>query len=60
MLPAWEGCFKMVPDYAISHSEIFANGDILGPPGAHFQKTANSEVRLLAVTCGFACSREKR
>lgn len=24
---AWEGYFKMVPDYSISHSEIFANGD---------------------------------
>jgi len=23
---AWEGYFKMVPDYSISHSEIFANG----------------------------------
>ncbi len=27
MRPAWEGYFKMVPDYSISHSEIFANGD---------------------------------
>jgi ketosteroid isomerase-like protein len=27
MRPAWEGYFKMVPDYTISHSEIFANGD---------------------------------
>lgn len=25
--PAWEGYFRMVPDYSISHSEIFANGD---------------------------------
>jgi len=24
---AWEGYFKMVPDYSISHEEIFANGD---------------------------------
>src|SRR5689334_21528188 len=24
---AWEGYFKMVPDYSISHSEIFANGN---------------------------------
>ena len=22
--PAWEGYFKMVPDYSISHAEIFA------------------------------------
>ncbi|HEX7289292.1 MAG TPA: nuclear transport factor 2 family protein [Candidatus Angelobacter sp.] len=27
MRPAWEGYFKMVPDYTISHSEIFSNGD---------------------------------
>ena len=27
MRPAWEGYFKMVPDYTISHSEIFASGD---------------------------------
>jgi ketosteroid isomerase-like protein len=27
MRPAWEGYFKMVPDYSISHSEIFANAD---------------------------------
>jgi ketosteroid isomerase-like protein len=24
---AWSGYFKMVPDYSISHSEIFSNGD---------------------------------
>ncbi|MGC2694404.1 MAG: nuclear transport factor 2 family protein [Candidatus Angelobacter sp.] len=24
---AWEGYFKMVPDYSISHSEIFAGGN---------------------------------
>lgn len=24
---AWAGYFKMVPDYAISHSEIFSNGE---------------------------------
>jgi ketosteroid isomerase-like protein len=24
---AWTGYFKMVPDYCISHSEIFADGD---------------------------------
>ena len=24
---AWEGYFKMVPDYTISHSEVFANGE---------------------------------
>jgi ketosteroid isomerase-like protein len=24
---AWEGYFKMVPDYSISHSDIFANGN---------------------------------
>jgi ketosteroid isomerase-like protein len=29
MRPAWEGYFKMVPDYTISHSEIFANRDLV-------------------------------
>lgn len=24
---AWEGYFKMVPDYTISHEELFANGN---------------------------------
>jgi len=24
---AWSGYFQMVPDYSISHSEIFSNGD---------------------------------
>ena len=24
---AWEGYFKMVPDYSISHSEVFADGN---------------------------------
>ncbi|HEX4604247.1 MAG TPA: nuclear transport factor 2 family protein [Candidatus Angelobacter sp.] len=31
---AWEGYFKMVPDYSISHSEIFANGDIVAVFGS--------------------------
>jgi ketosteroid isomerase-like protein len=26
---AWAGYFKMVPDYSISHAEIFANGNIV-------------------------------
>jgi len=30
---AWAGYFKMVPDYAISHSEIFANGDTVAMLG---------------------------
>ena len=34
MRPAWEGYFKMVPDYAISHSEIFANGDTVAVFGS--------------------------
>jgi ketosteroid isomerase-like protein len=32
--PAWEGYFKMVPDYTISHSEIFANGDTIAAFGS--------------------------
>lgn len=27
---AWEGYFKMVPDYTISHAEIFVNGNTVG------------------------------
>jgi ketosteroid isomerase-like protein len=41
MGPAWEGYFKMVPDYSISHSEIFANGDtvaIFGSAQGTFSK----------------------
>jgi ketosteroid isomerase-like protein len=34
MRPAWEGYFKMVPDYTISHSEIFANGDLVAVFGS--------------------------
>ena len=31
---AWEGYFKMVPDYSISHSEVFANGDTVAMFGS--------------------------
>lgn len=31
---AWEGYFKMVPDYSISHSEIFAEGNIVAVFGS--------------------------
>jgi ketosteroid isomerase-like protein len=34
MRPAWEGYFKMVPDYTISHSEIFATGDTVAVFGS--------------------------
>ncbi|HET7871885.1 MAG TPA: nuclear transport factor 2 family protein [Terriglobales bacterium] len=34
MRPAWEGYFKMVPDYAISHSEVFANGETVAMFGS--------------------------
>lgn len=34
MRSAWEGYFKMVPDYAISHSDIFALGDIVAVFGS--------------------------
>ncbi|HXA79467.1 MAG TPA: nuclear transport factor 2 family protein [Candidatus Acidoferrales bacterium] len=34
MRPAWEGYFNMVPDYSISHSEIFANGDLVAVFGS--------------------------
>ena len=41
MRPAWEAYFKMVPDYSISHSEIFANGNtvaIFGTAQGTFSK----------------------
>jgi ketosteroid isomerase-like protein len=31
---AWAGYFKMVPDYAISHAEIFANGETVAMFGS--------------------------
>lgn len=31
---AWSGYFKMVPDYSISHSEIFAQGDTVAVFGS--------------------------
>lgn len=34
MRSAWEGYFKMVPDYAISHSDIFANAGIVAVFGS--------------------------
>jgi ketosteroid isomerase-like protein len=34
MRPAWEGYFKMVPDYTISHSEIIANGELVAVFGS--------------------------
>jgi ketosteroid isomerase-like protein len=34
MLPAWEAYFKIVPDYTISHSEIFSNGEVVAMFGS--------------------------
>src|SRR5262249_24876851 len=31
---AWQGYFKMVPDYAISHAEIFADGNTVAVFGS--------------------------
>jgi hypothetical protein len=31
---AWEGYFKIVPDYSISHSEIFADGNTVAVFGS--------------------------
>lgn len=31
---AWDGYFKMVPDYTISHEEIFANGNTVAMLGS--------------------------
>jgi ketosteroid isomerase-like protein len=41
LLSAWQGYSKMVPDYSISHSEIFANGNtvaIFGSAQGTFSK----------------------
>jgi ketosteroid isomerase-like protein len=48
LLTAWKGYFKMVPDYSISHSEIFADGNtvaIFGSAQGTFSKdgTLNKE-----------------
>ena len=39
---AWRGYFKMVPDYSISHAEIFADGEtvaVFGTAQGTFSKT---------------------
>jgi ketosteroid isomerase-like protein len=49
---AWAGYFKMVPDYAVSHTEIFLNGDTVAMFGsAHghvFEGRQNKEGRNYA------------
>jgi ketosteroid isomerase-like protein len=43
---AWTGYFKMVPDYAVSHSEIFASGDTVAMFGdAHGTFSKNGETQ---------------
>ena len=42
---AWEGYFKMVPDYSISHSEIFADGNTVSVFGSA-QGTFSKDGRL--------------
>src|SRR5215475_6581441 len=45
---AWEGYFKMVPDYSISHSEIFADGNtvaMFGSAQGTFSNSPNSNFR---------------
>jgi ketosteroid isomerase-like protein len=34
MRSAWEGYFKIVPDYTVSHSDIFANGETVAVFGS--------------------------
>src|SRR5215467_9054694 len=34
LLAAWQGYFKMVPDYSIAHSEIFADGSTVAVFGS--------------------------
>ena len=40
---AWEGYFKMVPDYSISHSEIFAEGNTVAVFGSAQGTFCNGE-----------------
>ena len=43
---AWEGYFKMVPDYSISHAEIFADGNtvaVFGSAQGTFSKDGTLE-----------------
>jgi uncharacterized protein (TIGR02246 family) len=45
---AWTGYFKMVPDYSISHSEIFADGNtvaIFGSAQGTFSNSPNSNFK---------------
>ncbi len=44
---AWAGYFKMVPDYSISHSEIFANGDTIAVFGTAQGTFSNSKDGVL-------------
>jgi ketosteroid isomerase-like protein len=39
----WTGYFKMVPDYAISHTEIFANGETVAMFGSAWGTFSNSK-----------------
>jgi len=40
---AWQGYFKMVPDYSISHSEIFADGNTVAVFGSAQGTFSNSK-----------------
>jgi ketosteroid isomerase-like protein len=43
---AWAGYFKMVPDYSISHAEIFANGEtvaVFGSAQGSFSKDGQTK-----------------
>src|SRR5215469_6609602 len=43
---AWEGYFKMVPDYTISHLEIFASGDTVAMFGmAHGTLSKDGQIK---------------
>ena len=43
---AWEGYFKMVPDYTISHDEIFASGDTVAMFGiAHGTFSKDEQIK---------------
>ena len=61
---AWAGYFKMVPDYSISHSEIFADGKYsqrfwLGA-GDVLKRWPTCERKFLEDPGGVACRSERR
>jgi ketosteroid isomerase-like protein len=64
MRRAWEGYFKMVPDYTISHSDVFGNGEtiaLFGSAQRHiFQGRQAPQGKLVEDPCSLAGCGEGR